>query len=89
MRAHTANLSELDHLSQTLYRDLAQPYCDASFKDAEPGKQFYTAWNSMSSLITKQLVVKQGSPAKYYLTCMLAEVAVRMVFVFFMRCKHP
>ena len=45
----------------------AQSYCDASFTETE-GRKFYKAWSSMSTLIEKELVIKKGSPAKYYLT---------------------
>ncbi|XP_014662664.1 PREDICTED: crossover junction endonuclease MUS81-like isoform X2 [Priapulus caudatus] len=45
----------------------AQPLCDNSFTQKEPG-QYYTAWSSMSTLTKKLLVIKQGSPARYFLT---------------------
>lgn len=46
--------------------EAAQPYCDASFKaPSEPGK-FYTAWSSMKTLLTKDLVYETGRPTKRY-----------------------
>ncbi|KUI66402.1 Crossover junction endonuclease MUS81 [Cytospora mali] len=46
--------------------EAAQPYCDSSFMaPSEPGK-FYTAWSSMKTLITKDLVYETGRPTKKY-----------------------
>ncbi|XP_015609411.1 crossover junction endonuclease MUS81 [Cephus cinctus] len=45
----------------------AQVLCDKSFKRPDPGS-YYTAWSSMSTLITKGLVIKFSNPAKYKLT---------------------
>ncbi|KAF9569257.1 Crossover junction endonuclease mus81 [Mortierella alpina] len=42
-----------------------QIYCDASLTNPEHGK-FYTAWNSMKTLLGKNLVYQSG--LKYYLT---------------------
>eukprot|EP01122_Echinamoeba_exundans_P000268 TRINITY_DN1023_c0_g1_i1.p1 TRINITY_DN1023_c0_g1~~TRINITY_DN1023_c0_g1_i1.p1 ORF type:complete len:244 (-),score=44.56 TRINITY_DN1023_c0_g1_i1:248-979(-) len=38
----------------------AQPFCDVSFSVPSDYNGFYTAWNSMSSLIQKGLVQKSG-----------------------------
>ncbi|AEO53920.1 hypothetical protein MYCTH_2295859 [Thermothelomyces thermophilus ATCC 42464] len=44
----------------------AQPYCDSSFTaPSDPGK-FYTAWNSMKTLLQKELVYERGRPLKRY-----------------------
>jgi crossover junction endonuclease MUS81 len=44
----------------------AQPYCDSSFTaPSEPNKHF-TAWNSMKTLLQKELVYTQGHPLKKY-----------------------
>ncbi|KAK9879314.1 hypothetical protein WA026_004167 [Henosepilachna vigintioctopunctata] len=45
----------------------AQAFSDSSFTKAEPGS-YYTAWNSMRTLISKNFVKKQGNPAQYSLT---------------------
>ena len=46
--------------------ETAQPHCDSSFTaPSEPGK-FYTAWSSMKTLITKDLVYETGRPTKKY-----------------------
>jgi hypothetical protein len=41
----------------------AQDLCDSSFTKKEPGS-WYDAWSTMSTLITKFLVIKKGSPAR-------------------------
>ncbi|KAJ5277599.1 DNA repair protein Mus81 [Penicillium rubens] len=44
--------------------EVAQPYCDSSFT-APPGPtKFYTAWNSMKTLIQKDLVYEHGRPLR-------------------------
>ncbi|KAI9142421.1 hypothetical protein BKA69DRAFT_1037745 [Paraphysoderma sedebokerense] len=45
----------------------AQPFCDSSLTEPEKN-QYYSAWNSMSTLCNKDLVIKQGNPGRYYLT---------------------
>lgn len=46
--------------------EAAQPYSDSSFSvPSEPGK-FYTAWNSMKTLLAKELVYERGRPTKRY-----------------------
>ncbi|POS77186.1 crossover junction endonuclease MUS81 [Diaporthe helianthi] len=45
--------------------DKAQPYCNSSFTAMEPGK-FYTAWTSMTTLVSKELVYERGRPTKRY-----------------------
>ena len=42
----------------------AQEFSDASFSHAAEGSH-YTAWSSMSSLIKKNLVSKEGNPARW------------------------
>ncbi|KAI9644989.1 Crossover junction endonuclease mus81 [Ciborinia camelliae] len=47
---------------------LAQPHCDSSFTQSDPGK-YFTAWNSMKTLINKDYVYTKKNPAtRYYLT---------------------
>lgn len=45
--------------------EAAQPHCRSSFTAAEPG-QFYTAWNSVKTLLQKELVYERGRPTKRY-----------------------
>lgn len=46
--------------------EAAQPYSDSSFSaPSEPGK-FYTAWDSMKTLVQKELVYERGRPTKRY-----------------------
>ncbi|KAL8295212.1 hypothetical protein RB600_000948 [Gaeumannomyces tritici] len=46
--------------------ELAQPHCDASFTTPSDPTKFYTAWNSMKSLLQKELVYERGRPLKRY-----------------------
>lgn len=45
--------------------DKAQPHCNSSFTASEPGS-FYTAWSSMKTLVSKELVYERGRPTKRY-----------------------
>ena len=59
--------------------EIAQPYCDTSFTAPSDPTKFYTAWNSMKSLIQKDLVYERGRPLrKYTLTEEGREVATRV-----------
>ncbi len=58
---------------------LAQPYCDSSFTAPSDPTKFFTAWNSMKTLIDKDLVYERGRPLrKYALTEDGWEVAKRI-----------
>ncbi|KAJ5918829.1 DNA-directed DNA polymerase family X beta-like N-terminal [Penicillium verhagenii] len=46
--------------------EVAQPYCDSSFTAPADSTKFYTAWNSMKTLITKDLVYEHGRPLRKY-----------------------
>jgi crossover junction endonuclease MUS81 len=46
--------------------ELAQPHCDASFSAPADPNSFYTAWNSMKTLVTKDLVCEKGRPLRKY-----------------------
>lgn len=46
--------------------EAAQPHCDASFTAPADATKFYTAWNSMKTLQTKELVYVRGAPLKRY-----------------------
>lgn len=54
-------------LTKTEAIELAQPHCDASFTAPSDPTKFYTAWNSMKTLITKDLVYERGRPLKRYM----------------------
>lgn len=77
-------LGELDQegtqtLSKAQLIEKAQPYCDSSFTTPSDPTKFYTAWKSMQTLETKELVCTRGHPTKKY--CLSDdgwEVALRM-----------
>lgn len=46
--------------------ELAQPYSDSSFTAPSDPTKFYTAWNSMKTLIDKDLVYEKGRPLRRY-----------------------
>jgi hypothetical protein len=57
------------YLKKKDLQDLAQPYADVSFAQTDiVNAQYYNAWSAMSTLINKELVDKNGNPAKYQLT---------------------
>lgn len=53
-------------LAKTELIDLAQPYCDSSFTAPTDPTKFYTAWNSMKTLVQKELVYERGRPLRRY-----------------------
>ncbi|PSN46179.1 Crossover junction endonuclease MUS81 [Blattella germanica] len=61
-------------LTKPQLQSLAQPLCDTCFKKADPGSH-YTAWSSMSGLVKRGLVLRQGCPAKFSLTDAGSELA--------------
>ncbi|KAJ5239986.1 DNA-directed DNA polymerase family X beta-like N-terminal [Penicillium chermesinum] len=46
--------------------EVAQPFCDSSFTAPTDPTKFYTAWNSMKTLIQKDLVYEHGRPLRKY-----------------------
>ncbi|KAI0009763.1 crossover junction endonuclease MUS81 [Xylariaceae sp. FL0662B] len=46
--------------------EAAQPHCDSSFTAPSHANSFYTAWNSMKTLIDKDLVHEKGRPTRRY-----------------------
>ena len=59
--------------------ELAQPHCELSFTVPSEAGKFYTAWNSMKTLVDKDLVQEKGRPLrKYTLTEEGWEVARRI-----------
>jgi crossover junction endonuclease MUS81 len=56
-------------LSKSELIELAQPHCDASFTVGSDTTKHFTAWNSMKTLESKELVCTKGHPTKrYYLS---------------------
>lgn len=47
--------------------ELAQPHCDSSFTAPSDPTKFFTAWNSMKTLIGKDLVYEHGRPLRRYM----------------------
>ncbi|EGD99291.1 DNA repair protein Mus81 [Trichophyton tonsurans CBS 112818] len=47
--------------------EVAQPHADASFTAPPDPNKFHTAWDSMKTLIKKDLVYERGRPLKRYL----------------------
>lgn len=69
----------LQSLSKKELIELAQPHCEASFTAPSESGKFYTAWNSMTTLVNKDLVQEKGRPLrKYALTEDGWEVAKRI-----------
>lgn len=69
----------LQSLTKAQLTELAQPHCDSSFTVPSEAGKFYTAWNSMKTLLDKDLVQERGRPLrKYALTDEGWEVARRM-----------
>ncbi len=69
----------LQSLTKAQLTELAQPHCDSSFTVPSEAGKFYTAWNSMKTLLDKDLVHERGRPLrKYALTDEGWEVARRM-----------
>ncbi|KAK4105423.1 hypothetical protein N658DRAFT_491880 [Parathielavia hyrcaniae] len=53
-------------LSKADLIEAAQPHCDSSFSAPSDTTNFYTAWNSMKTLLQKELVYERGRPLKRY-----------------------
>ncbi|PGH06062.1 hypothetical protein AJ80_08230 [Polytolypa hystricis UAMH7299] len=47
--------------------ELAQPHCDSSYTAPIDTSKFYTAWNSMKTLVQKEFVYEHGRPQRRYL----------------------
>lgn len=46
--------------------ELAQCHCDSSFTAPSDPTKFYTAWNSMKTLMEKDLIFERGRPLRKY-----------------------
>jgi crossover junction endonuclease MUS81 len=69
----------LQSLTKAEVIELAQPHCESSFTVPSEAGKFYTAWNSMKTLVDKDLVQEKGRPLrKYTLTEEGWEVARRI-----------
>ncbi|KAL9045036.1 MAG: hypothetical protein Q9214_001872, partial [Letrouitia sp. 1 TL-2023] len=74
-----SNISENECLSKQQLLELAQPYCDSSFAAPKDSTSFYTAWNSMKTLVDKDFVKEStGSRRRYSLTDEGWEIAERI-----------
>lgn len=47
--------------------EMAQPHCDSSFTAPSDPTKFFTAWNSMKTLLNKDLVYEGGRPLRRYI----------------------
>lgn len=71
---------QVDYLGYMHKNDImkyGQVFSDKSFTRPDPGT-FYTAWSSMKTLISNNLVVKNSNPAKYSLTDEGIELASKL-----------
>jgi crossover junction endonuclease MUS81 len=64
-------LGSLDeHSNQSMTKaqliEKAQPYCDSSFTVPPDPSKYFTAWNSMKTLLQRELIYTQGHPLKKY-----------------------
>ncbi|PGG98927.1 crossover junction endonuclease MUS81 [Blastomyces parvus] len=77
-----ANVDESSSIGITKQQliELAQPYCDSSYTVPPDPSKFYTAWNSMKTLVQKDLVYEHGRPSsrRYLLTDEGWEIARRI-----------
>ncbi|KAF4344443.1 crossover junction endonuclease MUS81 [Fusarium beomiforme] len=69
--ALVVGLSTLDEdsavgMTKTELIEVAQPHCDSSFSAPSDPTKFYTAWNSMKTLLQKELVYERGRPLRRY-----------------------
>lgn len=53
-------------LTKTQLIELAQPMCDSSFTAPSDPSKFYTAWNSIKTLLERDLVYEKGRPLRKY-----------------------
>ncbi|KAI9172137.1 crossover junction endonuclease MUS81 [Paramyrothecium foliicola] len=53
-------------MTKTELIEAAQRYCDTSFTAPNDPTKFYTAWNSMKTLLQKELVYERGRPLRRY-----------------------
>ena len=63
----TQDEGALQGMTKAQLIEVAQPFCDSSFTSPPDPTKFYTAWNSMKTLIQKDLVYEHGRPLRKYL----------------------
>ncbi|KAL9630225.1 MAG: hypothetical protein Q9164_006530 [Protoblastenia rupestris] len=56
----------LQSLTKAQVIELAQSHCESSFTVPSEAGKFYTAWNSMTTLVNKDLVQERGRPLRKY-----------------------
>lgn len=56
----------LQSLTKADLVEMAQPHCESSFTVPSEAGKFYTAWNSMNTLVAKFLVHERGRPTRRY-----------------------
>ena len=61
-----SSIDESECVSKQQLIELAQPHCDASFTATKDTTTFYTAWNSMKTLVDKDLVKETSRPQRRY-----------------------
>ncbi|KAL8770547.1 MAG: hypothetical protein Q9209_003803 [Squamulea sp. 1 TL-2023] len=61
-----SSINESECVSRQQLIELAQPYCDASFTATKDTTTFYTAFNSMKTLVDKDLVKETSRPQRRY-----------------------
>lgn len=62
----TLNENSSQSMTKAQLIEAAQPYCDTSFTVPTDPTKFYTAWNSMKTLVQKDLVYEHGRPLRKY-----------------------
>jgi crossover junction endonuclease MUS81 len=62
----TLDESSSQGLTKAQLIEEAQPHCDSSFTAPSDPTKYYTAWNSMKTLIQKDLVYEHGRPVRKY-----------------------
>ncbi|KAL8733236.1 MAG: hypothetical protein Q9166_002253 [cf. Caloplaca sp. 2 TL-2023] len=61
-----SSIDESECVSRQQLFELAQPHCDSSFTATKDTTTFYTAWNSMKTLVDKDLVKETSRPQRRY-----------------------
>ncbi|KAL8804329.1 MAG: hypothetical protein Q9182_002611 [Xanthomendoza sp. 2 TL-2023] len=61
-----SSIEESECVSRQQLIELAQPHCDSSFTATKDTTSFYTAWNSMKTLVDKDLVKETSRPQRRY-----------------------
>ncbi|KAL8676021.1 MAG: hypothetical protein Q9186_007413 [Xanthomendoza sp. 1 TL-2023] len=61
-----ASIDDSECVSKQQLIELAQPHCDSSFTVSKDTTSFYTAWNSMKTLVDKDMVKETSRPQRRY-----------------------